>query len=136
MVFSVTSTHHATRRRGDVVITSLCNPRRRCRYVSNETPIDVSQERLHNISVVRLYNVLLERRDDVSRGRINAVPSVRLHNVSFKSQTKHPTTSQWYVTKMSQWYVSVSCNSRMKHPIRSLWNVSTPSRSYVAKTPC
>ena len=62
-------------------------------------------ERRQDVSVVRLHDALLERRDDVSRGRNNEVPSVRLHNVSNKSQMKHPTTFQWYVNKTSQWYV-------------------------------
>ena len=35
----------AKRRRGDVVTTSLCTSQRRCRYVSSETPNDVSMER-------------------------------------------------------------------------------------------
>ena len=48
------------------------------------------------------YNILLERRDDVSRGRNNNVPLVRLLDVPSKSQMKHPTASQWYVTKTSQ----------------------------------
>ena len=58
--------------------------------------------------VVRLHDVLLERCDDVSRGRNNDVPSARLHDISNKSQMKHPTTSQGYVIKMSQWYVSMT----------------------------
>ena len=37
--------HPETRRRRDVVTTSLCMPHRRRRYVSNETPNDVSVER-------------------------------------------------------------------------------------------
>ena len=58
-------------------------------------------ERRQNVSVVRLHNILLERRDDVSRGRNNNVSLVRLH-VSSKSKMKHPTTSHWYVSKTSQ----------------------------------
>ena len=92
--------HPATRRRGDVVTTSLCTSQQRGRYISNETPNDVSVERHQDVSVVRLHDVLLVCRDDV--------PSVRLHDVSNKSQMKHPTTSQWYVTKTSQWYVSTT----------------------------
>ena len=61
-------------------------------------------ERRQDVSVVRLY-VLLERHNDVSKGRNNDAPSLRLHDVSNKSYMKHPTTSQWYVTKKSQWYV-------------------------------
>ena len=46
-----------------------------------------------DVSMVRLYDVLLERHNDVSKGRNNDAPSLRLHNVSNKSQMKHPTTS-------------------------------------------
>ena len=59
-------------------------------------------ERRQDISVVRFHDVLLES-CDVSRGSNNVVPSVRLHIVSNKSQMKHSVTSQWYVTKTSQW---------------------------------
>ena len=93
-------THPATRRRSDAVTTSLCMSQWRRRYVSNETPNDVS--------VVRLHGILLERRDDVSRGRNNDGPSVRLLDVPRKSQMKHPTASQWYVTKTSQRYVCLT----------------------------
>ena len=99
--------HSVRRRCSDVVTTSLCTSQRRRRYVSNETPNDVSMERRHDVSVVRLHDVLLERPEDALRGCNNNVPSERLHTVSNKSQMKHPTTSQWYVTKTSQWYVSM-----------------------------
>ena len=85
-------THPAMRRHGDVVTTSLCTSQRRRRYVSNETPNDVSVERHQDVSVVRLHDVLLACCGDVSRGRNDDVPSVRLHDVSNKSQMKHPTT--------------------------------------------
>ena len=94
-------THLATRRRSDVVTTSLWMSQRRRRYVSNETPNDVSVEPLEDVSVVRLRDILLECRDDILRGRNNDVPSVRLHDFSNKSQMKHPTTSQWYVSLTS-----------------------------------
>ena len=93
--------HPATRRRGDVVTTSLCTSQRRRRNASNETPNDVSVERRQDVSVVRLNDVLQVCCDDFSRGRNNDVPSVPLDDVSDKSQMKHPTTSQWYVIKMS-----------------------------------
>ena len=93
-------THPATRRRSDIVTTSLCTSQRRRRYVSNET--------LNDVSVERLYDILMERRDVVSRGRNNKVSSLRLQDVSSKSQMKHPTTSQWYVTKTSLWYISIT----------------------------
>ena len=98
------TSHPAKRRRGEVVTTSLCASQRRCRYVSNETPNDVSVEPRQDVSIVRLHVVLYVCRDDVSRGRNNDVPSVRLHGASNKSQMKHPSTSQWYVTKTCQWY--------------------------------
>ena len=95
------TSHPAFRRRGNVATTSLCTSQRRRRYVSNETPNDVSMERRQDVSVVRLYDVLLERHNDVSKGRNNDAPSLRLHDVSNKSQMKHPTTSQWYVSTTS-----------------------------------
>ena len=116
--------HPATRRRGDVVTTSLYTSQWRRRYVSNETPNDVSVERRQVASVVRLHEVLLERRDDVLRGRNNAVPSVRLHDISSKSEMKHPMTSQWYITKTSQWYVSATFHYYVstKSPVNPKWN--------------
>ena len=107
-VFLIYLSHLATRRRGDVVTTSLCTSQRRLRYVSNETPNVASVERRQDVLVVRLYGVLLVCHDDVSRERNDDVTSVRLHDVSNKSQMKHPKTSQWYVTKTSQWYVSTT----------------------------
>ena len=98
--------HPVARRRGDVVTTSLCTSQRRRRYVSNETPNDVSVERCQDASLIRLHDVLLERRDDVLRGSNNDVPLVRLHDVSNKSQMKHPMTSLWYVSMTSHYYVS------------------------------
>ena len=76
--------HPATRRRRNVVTTSLCTSQRCRRYVSNETPNDVSMERHQDVSVVRLQDVLLERHN-VSKGRNNDVPSFCLHHVSNKS---------------------------------------------------
>ena len=88
------SFHPVLRRRGDVASTSLCTSQRRCRYVSNETPNEVSMELRQDVSVVRLYDVLLERHNNISKGRNNDAPSLRLHDVSNKSQMKHPTTSR------------------------------------------
>ena len=42
-------------------------------------------ERRQDVSVVRLYDVLLEHHNDVSKGRNNDAPSLRLHDVSNKS---------------------------------------------------
>ena len=97
-----------TRRRGDVLMTCLCMSQRRRRYVSNETPTYPSVEPRQDFSVVRLHDVLLVYRDHVSRERNDDASSVCLHDVSSKSQMKHPTMSQWYVTKSSQWYVSTT----------------------------
>ena len=98
-------THPAVRRRSDVVMTSLWTFQQRRRYVSNETPNNVCRQ---DVSVVPLYKVLLEHRDDVSVRRNKDVPSVRLQDVSSKSQMEHPTASQWLVTKTSQCYVSTT----------------------------
>ena len=38
-----------------------------------------------DVSVVRLYDVLLERHNNISKGRNNDAPSLRLHDVSNKS---------------------------------------------------
>ena len=98
----------ATRRRSDVVSTSLWTSQQRRRYISNKTPSDVSVERCQDFSVVRLHGILLERCDDVLRGRNNDVPSERLRDFSNRPQMKHLTTSQWYVTKTSQQYISAN----------------------------
>ena len=78
-------THPALRRRGDVAAMSLCTSQWRRRYVSNETPKDVSMERREDVSTVRLHDVLLESHYDVSKWRNNDVPLLRLHDVSNKS---------------------------------------------------
>ena len=128
----LSSTHPATRRRGNVVTTSLCTSQWRRRYVSNETPNNVSVERRQDVSVVHLHHVLLVCRDDVSWGRNDEVPSVRLHNVSNKSQMKHPMTSQWYVTKTFQWYVFTT--SYWYVVMTSHGDVMTTSHHYVSTT--
>ena len=105
--------HPALRRRGNVVTTSLCTSQRRRRYVPNETPNDASMERHQDVSVIHLQDVLLELRNDVSKGRYKGVSSVRLRDVSKESQMKHPVTSQRYVTKKSQWYVSTTSHQHV-----------------------
>ena len=87
-------THPALRRRGDVAATSLCTSQWHRKYVSDETPNDVSMERREDISMVRLHDILLERHNGASKWRNNDVPSLRLHDVSNKSQMKPPTTSR------------------------------------------
>ena len=42
-------------------------------------------ERRQDVSVVRLYDVLLERHNDVSKGRNSDAPSLRLQDLSSKS---------------------------------------------------
>ena len=61
-------THPEIRPRGNVAMTSHGTSQRCHRYVSNETPNDVSMDRRHNVSVVRLHDILLESCGDVSRG--------------------------------------------------------------------
>ena len=78
--------HPATRRRGDVVTTSLCTSPRRLKQVSNETPNDVSVVRHQDVSVARIHNV----------------PLVQLYDVSCNSQMKHPITSLWYASTTSR----------------------------------
>ena len=92
---------HPTRQQ-DVVTMS----QRRRRYVSNETPNGVSVELCQDVSVFLLNSALLVCCDNVSRGRNNDASSVHLEEVSSKSQTKNQTTSQRYLTKTSQCYVS------------------------------
>ena len=102
------TSHSALKRRGDIATTSLRTSQQRRRYISNETPNDISMEVRQEVSVVRLHHVLLERRSDVSKGCNNKVPSLRRHDFSSKSQMKHPRMPQWYVTKTPQWYVSTT----------------------------
>ena len=99
------TTHPATRRHSNVVMTSLYMSQQRRRHVSNETPNDILIEHQQDLSVVRPHDALLEPLNDVSRGRIIDIPSVCLHEVSNKYHKKHPTTSQWYVVKTSRWYI-------------------------------
>ena len=60
------STQLATRRRGYVVAISICTSQRRSRYISNEAHNSVSVERRQVVSVVYLYDVLLNCPDNVS----------------------------------------------------------------------
>ena len=61
-------------RQKDVVTTTLCMSQQRRKYISNETPNDVSVERSQDVSVVRLHSVLLKCCDYISRRRYNDVP--------------------------------------------------------------
>ena len=78
--------------KGDTILFVLCsinNPPgiktlwRRRRYVSNETPNDVSMERREDVSMVRLHDVLLE----VIMTSQNDVTTTSHHYVSTTSQT-------------------------------------------------
>ena len=112
LILELATSKPAIRRCRDVATTPFCMSQRRCRYVSNETPNSVLVERRQCVSVIRLRDILLESCTKVSRGRNNDVPSVSLQDISNKSQMKHQTTSQWYVTKTSQWYVSTTSHSQ------------------------
>ena len=129
-LFPLKRSHPATRRRGDVVTTSLWTSQRRRRYVLNETPNNVLLERRQDVSVVHPHDVLLERRDNVLKGHSKDVSSLHLHDVSSKSQMKHPATSKWYVTKTSYCYVSTMSPVRPKWNAQMtlLWYLSTPPR--------
>ena len=126
--------HPVIRRCSDAVTTSLCTSQRRRRYVSNETPNDVSVERRQDVSVVRLYDFLLVCCDDVSRVCNDDVPSVRLQDVSKKPQMKHPKTSQRYVTKTSQWYASTTSLRRL--PNETPNNVTVVRLLHVSELRC
>ena len=54
-------------RQGDLVATSLDTSQWRRKDVSNETPNYISVVRRQDVSLVRLHDVIEERRDDVSR---------------------------------------------------------------------
>ena len=75
-------THPGRGRCEDVVATSFCSSQQCCRYVSNETHNDVSVKRCRDISVVRLQDVIKERRDNFLRVSSNDVPLVLLKLVS------------------------------------------------------
>ena len=69
-------------RQEDVVTTFFCLSQQRHMYVSDEISNDVSLERLQDVSVVCLHDVVKERRDNILRVRNNNVPLVSLHDVS------------------------------------------------------
>ena len=100
------------------------------RYVSKEAPNNLLMECCQEVSVERLYYVILEHCDDVSRGRNKDVLSVRLRDVSNKSKIKHPTASQWYTTKTSQCLGNPRCP--MNTSLQRLMQVSNEPPSDVA----
>ena len=76
---------------------SLCKPSDVAGMSQMKHPTTSHQD----VSVVRVHDIFLERRDNISRGRNKDVPSVRLLDVSNMSQMEHPTMSPWYVTKIA-----------------------------------
>ena len=92
MKIQYTSAYPATGRCCYVITRSLCTSQQRRRYVSNETPYDVSVVRHQDISVVCIHDV----------------PLVSLYDDSCKSQMKHPITLLWYVSITSQNYVDAT----------------------------
>ena len=70
---------------GDVAALSPCTSQQCHSYASTDTHNEVLMEHRQDISVVRLHDVILKRRQNASRRRNNNVPSVRLHDVSNKS---------------------------------------------------
>ena len=135
------------RRCGNVAATSLCTSQWRRRYVSNETPSDASIERHQDVSVVHLYDVLLERHNDDWNGRNNDAPPLRLHYISNNiisvvhyqgvSVVRYQDVSVVHIhdVPLARLY-NVSCKSQINHPKALLWYVSTTSQSYVFATSC
>ena len=89
-------THLATRPRGNFVTTSLYRFEQHGRYVSNETPNDVSVERRPDISVVRIHGVPLVYLYNVS----NKVAVIRFHHVSELRCRKILLVGLYYVFKL------------------------------------
>ena len=114
-------------------MTSLRTSQRCLRYLSNETPNDISLERRQDILVVRLHDVLLVCHDDVSRERNDNVPSVRLHDFSNKCQMKHPITSLWYVSTTPRSYVVAFSllRSLLRFQIALPWSPSGSFSSFI-----
>ena len=130
-------THPAKRRHGDVVTTSLCTSQRCRRYVSNETPNDISVERRQDVSVVRLHGVLLVYRDHVSRGRNDDVSSVRLHDVSNEtpndvSVVRHQNVSGTYPRRP----IRTSLRRLLKLPNETPNNVAVVRLNHVSELRC
>ena len=137
-------TRPVTRGYDDVATLSLCTSQQSRSYVSTDTHNEVLMEHHQDISVVRLHNIILERRHNASRGR-NNVLSARLHDVSKQvineipigvSVVRHQDVSAARIhhVPLVRLY-DVSCKSQIKHQITLLWYVSTTSPSYVVATP-
>ena len=91
-------------------------------------------ERRQDVSVVRLYDVLLERHNDVSKWRNDDAPSLRLHEVLIETPND-VSAVRIHDVPLARLY-DVSGKSKKKHPKTLLWYVSTKSRSYVLPTSC
>ena len=101
-------------------------------------------ERRQGISVLRLHDVLLERRDNVLRGRNNDAPistsPQRLKQVSneFPNYVSVVQLQDVSVVRIHDFPLlrlyDVSCKSQTKHPITLLWYVCTTCWSYVVAT--
>ena len=93
-------------------------------------------ERRQGVSVLRLHEVLLERRDNVLRGRNNDAP-ISTSPQRLK-QASNETPNDVSVVRIHDFPLlrlyDVSCKSQTKHPITLLWYVSTKCRSYVVAT--
>ena len=92
-----TSQRCLSARPSDVAITSQV-----------KQPNDISIEHRQDVSVLRLYNVLLDNQKGVWKKRNNDDLSLRLYDVSNMAQLKHPKTSRWNVAKTSQWCISTA----------------------------
>ena len=126
-------THPATRRRSDVVMTSLCMSQWHRRYVSNETPNDVS--------VVRLHGILLERRDDVSRGRTTTshqcVSSTSQKSLKWNTQRRLSGTSPRRLSGTYAWLpISTSLRRLLLVPNERLNNVAVVRLHLVSGLRC
>ena len=98
-MFLLWSKFHSPRQQDviEILTTSLCTYHWRRRYVSNEALNHVLPKRLSGTSVQHLIGMSWRRLKRTSH-----------EYVSDKSQMKHPTTSQWWVTKRYQWYISTT----------------------------
>ena len=122
-------TRPVTRGYDDVATLSLCTSQQSRSYVSTDTHNEVLMEHHQDISVVRLHNIILERRHNASRGR-NNVLSARLHDVSKQvineipigvSVVRHQDVSVAHIhhVPLVRLY-DVSCKSQIKHQITLL----------------
>ena len=130
-----------TRRRSDVVTTSLGMSQRRRRYVSNETPTssrwNVAKTSQWYVSTISYWNVVTMSQEDVAKTSHQYVSSTSLTSLKWNTQRRLSGTSPRRLngTYLVSLY-DISCKSQMKHSITPLWYVSTTSQSYIAATTC